>query len=92
MAKYLLVVDQISPVEAQALAKGIAQQGLNWWHWMAPVWLLIDPQGRGTAHWRDFARSTAPSASILVVDVGFGADWSAYLPQNTHKWLHDNWT
>ncbi|SRR6266705_5348567 len=95
--RFVLALDQASQEQQEDFRKYVIGAGLNWWHWIPGLWLLIDYRGQWTAELlRNKATQFYPGATIFIVELGENVDtWAGFGPstgdQNMFPWLFDNW-
>jgi len=99
MRKKFVVCTHISLMEKEKLFKDeIERCGLNWWHWLPGIWLIVDENGAMSSKAiRNMALAFFGSIDVLVVEATGNIDWAGYGPAgseergNMFNWITDNW-
>jgi hypothetical protein len=96
--RFIIALDKSTPEQNEAFKNFIdAAAGINWWHWISNVWLIIDEQGKwGSSQLRDKVREFYSGETMFVVELRPDDDtWSGFGPkgqqQNMFTWLENNW-
>lgn len=95
--RFIVAVDDTTPVQNRAFRDFIKASGLNWWHWISNIWLLIDEAGIWTAgQLRDKAKEFYPGENSFIVELRPDDDiWAGRGPnsekRNMFKWIKQNW-
>lgn len=91
MTKRLVVItDDASKADRQAITDAIKGAGVAWWHWFQPAWLIKDRQDRSTKWWRDLLTKAADT-HLLILEVSDEADWSGLGKKSHFAWMHTTW-
>jgi hypothetical protein len=95
--RFIVALDNTTPEQNEEFKAYVVGAGLNWWHWISNVWLLIDNEGKwGITQLREKVREFYPGETVLVLELGpYDDTWSGFGPkgekQNMFPWLEDNW-
>ena len=96
MSRYFVIgIDSTNKSQADAIREWIEGEGINWWHWVDGMWLLIsDKRDLRVSTIRDQINTLAPGVTNLVIEVK-PITWSGFGPKSEardmFKWLRENW-
>lgn len=91
MNRFVITVENASKAQRDAFTNFLGTQTCGWWHWVQPMWLVVDNDAtRDAAWWRDRVQGFAPQATIIVLAVA-PSDWAVRSHQDGHSWFNDEW-
>lgn len=99
MKKRFIVCSNPSTDEQnKAFVEFLDKNSLNWWHWLANTWLIIDDQDQFTATTlRSGIKDLFPGIHMMVFELPKdGTNWAGYGPNgednnNMFTWIKNNW-
>lgn len=89
--RLVIVADRTDTSGTEAITEAIRASGASWWHWLRPVWLLVDPDDRPPSWWREHLHERVSGAQILILDAEGDGRWAMRGPADGFDWLHDTW-
>lgn len=89
--RLVIVADRTGAAGTEAITEAIRASGASWWHWLRPVWLVSDAEGRPPSWWRARMLEAAEGAQILVLDADGAGQWAMHGPADGFDWLRDTW-
>lgn len=95
--RFILSLDSSTTEQDELFEKFVDENGLDWWHWLNNLWLLVDPKGNFSAsEIRDEANRIYPHVNKLVLEIRSDDDtWSGFGPskpeKDMFKWIKENW-
>jgi hypothetical protein len=95
MTTRLIISLDRAPAKARNLVtQTLKDSSVGWWHWLQHLWLVVDPEGRDAAWWRNHLRDqlqvAAPRVLIFVSDADTGY-WAIRGPKRSFVWLQETW-
>lgn len=95
MKRFIIAVDRVTPEQINVFTKLLQSSNCGWWHWMANLWLVVDPNDSATAvSWRDKLNAllSSQSARVFVTEIVGALAWAGTVPAKAHGWLQQNWS
>lgn len=89
--RLVIVADRTGESGTEAITDAIRGSGASWWHWLRPVWLVVDSEDRPPSWWRGHLQDVAGGAQILVLDAEGAGLWAMRGPADGFDWLRDRW-
>lgn len=99
MKRFVVVVESPSKEESSAMHDWIRSNRWGWWHWMEPLWLLVDGTDKASASSiRDKAKEIFPEKPVMVFDVTVDSvPWAGFNKGKTKDgkspfaWMKSSW-
>lgn len=94
MRRFLATVDGMTVQEEAAFIEFLKESGVDWWHWTAGFWLMIDPKDqRNTIFFRDMLSTITNNKPCLVMNADKPEVWAGRGPSNANMfdWLRTKW-
>jgi hypothetical protein len=91
MGKFVVLVDEATTSQRDAITSAIKDEGVAWWHWIQYAWLVKDRTERDPAFWRELVKAAAPGVRVVILQVD-PINWGCWMPSDAHKWLRETWT
>ena len=95
MKLYIVAVSGLTDIEEREFIEFARANGMNWWHWIENIWLLIDPDERfDAARIRDKLRAMKSSKRCIVIEKNPDYEtWAEFGPQekDLFNWVKKNW-
>jgi hypothetical protein len=95
--RFIVGLDHSTTEQDTAFREYLRASGLNWWHWISDMWLLVDPYGQFSAsQLRDKLNEIYPTVRNIVIEIRSDGDtWSGYGPKSEDKnmftWIRGKW-
>lgn len=92
MKHYVLVANNPTIIQQNAIFNRVIENNYSYWHWISNVWLLADNNFYPTdvETLRDKIRDAAPGLNFTVFEVQ-PMNWAGWSDQRWAEWLNQFW-
>ena len=92
MRRFLLIVDDATPEQQDAISNYLQNSQQGYWHRFTDVWLIADPTDTlVSSAIRDAMRNVVPKAHMLIFKIDDPNGWSAFGKKGDFEWLKTEW-
>ena len=91
MKRFVVLVDDATVVQQNAVTTWLSTTKFGYWHHFTDMWLVV---AYGTDTWnaallRDRLLAEVPGATMMVMGVANAHDWAGFGPPEVFKWVND---
>jgi hypothetical protein len=87
----ILVDDDSTKEERDAVTKAIDRMHVEWWHWFHYAWLVKDSRDRPVLFWREVVQALIPNTVGFVVLQVTAQDAAYWINEDGAEWIKDDW-
>ena len=94
--RFVVAVNTLTTEQERAFAQALSASGLDWWHWIQNIWLVIDRSDKFTPEGiRDYLNDIMPGRFSLIMEVQPMGAWAGFGPTGDQmdmgQWIKTSW-
>jgi len=92
MRRFIIVVDDATPTQQDAISNHFQNLRLAFWHRFTDMWLIADPTDSMTTNTlRDAVKRAISVKAVLVMKVDSPTAWASFGNKGDFDWLKTEW-
>lgn len=92
MRRFIIVVDDATPTQQDAISKHFQHLRLAFWHRFTDMWLVADPtDNMATDKLRDAVKKATSVQTVIVMKIDNPRAWSSFGNKGDFDWLKTEW-
>mgnify|MGYP000359395280 CR=1 FL=1 len=88
--RWVLLATELDVETENRVTRALAQDaGVEWWHRMSGVWLVVDKKRRTLEHWNSFVGELVTRTDLVLVFRLDAFGISSFLNKSSSDWLYE---